>query len=220
MGIKDRTQMELYKGDCLEVIDKLIEEGVKVNFTLTSPPYNRKRNDKYANYKDVREDWFDWMCEVIDKLLLITEDYVFFNVQKTYYNKQDVFKLIGKYNKEIKEIIIWEKSNPMPASGFSITNAYEYILVLGVKSLKSNCTYTKNHITTSVHSKMPKNHKAVMKPEVAEWVVSKFTKENDVGFDCFMGLGTTGVACKNLNRDFIGIELNEEYFNIAKDRIK
>jgi len=212
--------MELYKGDCLEVIDKLIEEGVKVNFTLTSPPYNRKRNDKYANYKDVREDWFDWMCEVIDKLLLITEDYVFFNVQKTYYNKQDVFKLIGKYNKEIKEIIIWEKSNPMPASGFSITNAYEYILVLGVKSLKSNCTYTKNHITTSVHSKMPKNHKAVMKPEVAEWVVSKFTKENDVGFDCFMGLGTTGVACKNLNRDFIGIELNEEYFNIAKDRIK
>ena len=44
--------------------------------------------------------------------------------------------------------------------------------------------------------------------------------EGDLVLDCFMGSGTTGVACKNLGRDFIGIELNPEYFRIAEERIK
>lgn len=45
------------------------------------------------------------------------------------------------------------------------------------------------------------------------------TNEGDVVLDCFMGSGTTGVACKELGRDFIGIEIDEKYFNIANDRI-
>jgi site-specific DNA-methyltransferase (adenine-specific) len=45
------------------------------------------------------------------------------------------------------------------------------------------------------------------------------SNENDIILDPFMGSGTTGVACKELGRDFIGIEMDEEYFNIAKDRI-
>ena len=46
------------------------------------------------------------------------------------------------------------------------------------------------------------------------------SNEGDVVLDCFMGSGTTGVAAKNLNRDFIGIEMDEGYFKIAKDRIE
>ena len=45
------------------------------------------------------------------------------------------------------------------------------------------------------------------------------SNENDTVLDCFMGSGTTGVACKELNRNFIGIEIDDEYFKIAKDRI-
>ena len=91
----------------------------------------------------------------------------------------------------------------MPASGNSITNAVEYFLILGEKSLKSNKTYTKNIITTSVNSNMPKNHKAIMKPEIAKHFIENFTKENDVILDCFFGLGTTGIEAKKLNRNFI-----------------
>lgn len=47
-----------------------------------------------------------------------------------------------------------------------------------------------------------------------------YTNEGDTVLDFTMGSGTTGVACKNLNRNFIGIELDENYFNIAKDRIE
>lgn len=59
-----------------------------------------------------------------------------------------------------------------------------------------------------------------MKPvALMEHLVSLFSKENDVILDCFMGSGTTGVACKNLNRNFIGIELDENYYKIAQERI-
>ena len=53
-----------------------------------------------------------------------------------------------------------------------------------------------------------------------EYLVKTYTNENDLVLDFTMGSGTTGVACKNTNRRFIGIELDDNYFNIAKDRIE
>jgi site-specific DNA-methyltransferase (adenine-specific) len=52
-----------------------------------------------------------------------------------------------------------------------------------------------------------------------EYLILTYTQENETVLDFTMGSGTTGVACKNLNRNFIGIELDEKYFNIAKERI-
>ena len=52
-----------------------------------------------------------------------------------------------------------------------------------------------------------------------EYLINTYTQENETVLDFTMGSGTTGVACKNLNRNFIGIELDESYFNIAKERI-
>lgn len=56
--------------------------------------------------------------------------------------------------------------------------------------------------------------------ELLEYLIKTYTLENDMVLDNCMGSGSTGVACKNLNRNFIGIELDENYFNIAKDRIE
>lgn len=53
-----------------------------------------------------------------------------------------------------------------------------------------------------------------------EYLIRTYTKEGDTVLDFAMGSGTTGRACKNLNRNFIGIEINKEYFEIAKERIE
>ena len=68
----------------------------------------------------------------------------------------------------------------------------------------------------------PKNkiHEAEKPVELLKELIELSSNKNDVVLDCFMGSGTTGVACKELNRNFIGIELDETYFNIAKTRIE
>lgn len=212
----DRYQ--LFCGDCLEVMKHIPDKSVDVAFT--SPPYNRKRNDKYSNYSDTKDDYFGFLVAFSDMLIRITKKWCIVNLQTNYYNRADVYKYIGHFAGKIQNIIVWEKTNPMPASGNNITNAVEYFIVLGDSPLKSNTTYTKNHISTSVNSHMLKTHKAVMKQEVSDWFVDKFTKEDEVVLDSFMGLGTTGLSCLKLGRKFIGIELDPEYFKIAEDRIK
>ena len=211
--------IDLRKADCFEELVKIQDKSIDISFT--SPPYNRKRNDKYSNFNDSIKDYFKFLCDFTDELLRVTKKYVFINLQKNFYNKKDVFEFIGKYSSKIVEIIIWEKTNPMPASGFNITNSYEMFIVLSSTPLKGNFTYTKNILSTSVNSNTTlKQHKAVMKQEVSDWFIINFTQENQTILDCFMGTGTTGVSCKKYNRNFIGIEIDNEYFNIAKERIE
>lgn len=108
----------------------------------------------------------------------------------------------------------------MPASGFNITNAYEFFFVLSDSALKSNTTYTKNIISSSVNSNTTlKEHKAVMKQEISDYFIKKFTNISDIVLDCFMGTGTTGVSCVKLNRSFVGIEIDKKYYDIAEKRI-
>lgn len=206
----------LIKGDCFKVLESVNE----VDYVLTSPPYNRKRNDKYTDYNDDIEDYYGFLVSITDILLSKTKKYIFMNLQANYYNREDIYKYIGHYADKIQNIIIWEKTNPTPAAGNSITNAYEYIIVLGDSSLKSNTTYTKNHITTNV-CKNPYNkiHKAVMNEEISDWIIEKFTNEKEIVLDPFMGTGTTGVSCKKYKRGFIGIEKSQEYFDIALKRV-
>lgn len=208
---------KIYNIDCFEGFKQMQDKSV--NHTFTSPPYNRKRNDKYEHYNDNIEDYFNWLCNVIDECLRVSKEYVFFNIMKNYYNKQDVFKLIGKYSEKIIEIIIWEKTNPLPANGNNITNAYEFFIVFGDSALKSNTTYTKNIISTAVNSNMTTDHKAIMKQDVAEWFIKNFTKENDLILDCFMGAGTTAITCKFNKRNYIGFELNNKYVELSNKRI-
>lgn len=206
--------MKLINDDCFKYL-----QDIECDIVFTSPPYNRKRNDKYSFYEDTIDDYYDFLTKFIDSVNY--KKYLFLNVQANFYNKQDVYRLIGKYYNKIQQIFIWEKSNPMPAQGYNITNAYEYFIVFGDKALKSNNTYTKNVITTSVNSSTTtKIHRAVMKQEVADWFIDNFTADSDIIFDPFMGLGTTGIACKKFNRDFIGIEINKEYFEIAKKKLE
>lgn len=71
-----------------------------------------------------------------------------------------------------------------------------------------------------VPNRKGKLHPTQKPVELCEWLIKTYSNEGDVVLDNCMGSGSTGVAALNTGRDFIGIELNEEYFNIAKERIK
>ena len=76
-----------------------------------------------------------------------------------------------------------------------------------------------SNVITGSSSNLNIGHPAVYPIYLPEYFIKACTKESDVVLDPFMGSGTTGLACKNLNRSFIGIELDENYYNLAKQRI-
>ena len=201
--------IKISQKDCFE--EMCCIEDNSVDLVFTSPPYNRKRNDKFTHYDDTISDYYGFLERLIEESLRVSSRHVFINIQKIYYNKADVYKIIGRFCESISEFFIWEKSNPMPASGSSITNSYEFVIAFG-DTVKSNRTYTKNHITTSV-AKMPDDHKAVMHPKIASFFLENFSRENDTVYDPFMGTGTTATACIDLGLNCIGSEISEEYFN-------
>jgi site-specific DNA-methyltransferase (adenine-specific)/modification methylase len=207
---------KIYNEDCLDTMARMPDNYVDIVFT--SPPYNRKRNDKYNYYNDCIDDYFMFLKTVINECIRVSRGNVFLNVMKNYYNKSDVFKIIGEFSNSICEIFIWEKTNPLPAAGNAITNAYEFIFVFG-DNIKSKKTYTKNHLTTSV-AKMNKDHKAIMNPLVVEFFLSNFTDKNNIVYDPFMGSGTTAIVCKRMNLNFIGSEIIKEYVDLSYKNLK
>ena len=94
------SKIILKNGDCFEVLPKIPNKGVDITFT--SPPYNRKRNDKYSNYDDTIEDYYQFLVDVTDLLLEKTKRHVIMNIQTNYYNKQDVYRYIGHYYNKIQ----------------------------------------------------------------------------------------------------------------------
>ena len=135
--------------------------------------------------------------------------------------------LVKKNNISIKRCLVLSKSNPAPFNKDRMfVNDVEFAL-WGVYNSKNKPTkWTFNRVNklekccmnTTVQSS--KLHPTMKDIKIIKHLVELLSNENDTILDCFMGSGTTGVACKELNRNFIGIELDEKYFEIAKNRIE
>lgn len=91
------------------------------------------------------------------------------------------------------------------------------------KSVDVDCKTTKKYPISIISIQKPHPSKAIhptQKPvALLEYIIKTYTNENDIVLDNCMGSGSTGVACVNTDRKFIGIELDENYFNVAKERI-
>ena len=222
----------LIHGDCLSEMKKL--HGV-ADVVFTSPPYNdsgktesdkeNKRHFKYE-YAENREDWFEWQCECIDEMLKVAKRQVLYNVQPILNNKKDVYRIIGKYADVIDQILIWYKPNAQPQHyPHRIANCYEMVLVMrgnAFDKLYINSNGYKNVIIKNINSNhvYSDKHRALMSSNFCDEIISEFTLPTDTVLDCFMGLATTGISCLKFNRKFIGIEIHEPYFDIARKRME
>ena len=86
---------------------------------------------------------------------------------------------------------------------------------------KNNLYYPRSILDfKACHNMQGKVHPTQKPVDLLEYLIKTYTNKNELVLDFTMGSGSTGVACMNTNRKFIGIELDENYFNIAKDRIE
>ena len=212
---------KIYNGDCLEVMDKLIEDGVKVDCILTDPPYgmNFKSNHRRNAYSPIINDNnMNFLPSFFQKAYDILNDNTHIYCFCSWHNV-DKFKVEFEKHFKLKNIIVWEKNNTsMGDLRGSYAPKHEFILY-GHKGRRLRNGYRFPDIikANKTGNKLHPTQKPV---DLLELFIKQSTNEEDVVLDCFMGSGSTGVACMNANRKFIGIELDENYFNIAKQRIE
>lgn len=234
----------LINNDCLSAMGNMPDNSV--DMILTSPPYNmnlRIRKGKYCSRQIVKEistkyssfddnlpmdDYYQFNHDILSECLRVS-DLVFYNVQILTGNKPALFRLMGAFCENIKELIVWDKINAQPAIGQNVMNSqFEILLVLQNSNPESRSFDTaqfdrgmlSNVWNIKRGKKINKDHGAVFPEELAARVLSNFTHEGATVLDPFMGTGTTGVVAARLGRKFIGIEMDVDYFNGACDRIQ
>lgn len=123
------------------------------------------------------------------------------------------------------EILTWLKSNAIPTCNGKYLSDTEYCLMFrdGGKTKIGGTMKTKQKYYISPLNVKDKGnflHPTIKPLPFVENHILNSTKEGDTVLDCFMGSGTTGLACKHLNRNFIGFEIEEKWYNIAKNRLE
>lgn len=233
MDLKNNKKMDInkfYNGNCVELAKGLKDNSI--DCIITSPPYYNsahkyQRGTGFHYTSDVGEPLFviqDVFRELKPKLKeggIICLNLGFSYGETGVMRPFDILnRLREKEGYFVNDIIIWHKNNPIPMQR-RLTNAIEYIFVLSKMPINKYYTnkYTHNVFKFPV-DKGGKGHSAVFPLELPRLCIEHFTKENDLVLDCFMGSGTTAEACIKNNRNFIGFEINPDYIEISKNRIK
>lgn len=252
-SIKIMSKIDLHRGDCLEVMDKLIEQGIKVDAIITDPPYGTsackwdsvipfdemwkrinnliKKNgvislfgsepfSSYLRMSNISDYKYDWVWQK-------DRGSNFMNYK---YAPSKNYELISIFSKGAMSYVRNGeniKYNPQMTTG----KPYEQKQGRGGDAVVRAGSRTGKEITTVNNGERYPNaiqrfssdkglHPTQKPIALMEYLIKTYTNENETVLDFTMGSGTTGVACKNLNRNFIGIELEEKYCEIARNRIE
>ena len=227
--------IDLKFGDCLELMKNI--EPTSVDAIITDPPYGTT-DCKWDSVIDLGLMW-----EQLNRIIKPNGAIVLFG-------SEPFSSALRMSNiKQFKYDWIWKKSNIMgflnakkrPLKEIEIISIFNSKIykpqnlkknlkgknlrgkntdVLGKYESVNKSEFT-NYPKTIIEFKNERGLHPTQKPvALLEYLIKTYTNENDTVLDFTMGSGSTGVACKNLNRNFIGIEKDENYYNIAKQRIE
>ena len=200
---------KLYNGDCLKYLKTLKDNEIDV--LITDPPYGKKadkgtngfgcsKNRRYNDNWDSKipsEEIFNEMLRVSKKVIIFGANYFAHMLPPS------------------KCWIFWDKKGDI-----AFKNPFadgELIYTNFTKPVKRIVFKQQGFITDSKDKRV---HPTQKPSELMQILIENYTNKNDIILDCFMGSGSTGVACMNTNRKFIGIELDNNYFDIASKRIE
>ena len=233
--------VNLFHGDCLEVMKDIPDNSI--DCAVIDPPYkivaggcrkvadnecsgifNKRKDSKRTDWVDeVRSGkmfkhneikFSDWLPELFRVLKDKSHCYLMINSR----NLKDLQVEAERAGFKFQNLLIWDKGNVTPNRYYM--QGFECILMLrkgGAKTINDRGSSNILRVPNIIGNKKHPSEKPV---ELLQIMIRNSTNEGDTVIDPFMGSGSTGVACLNTNRKFIGIELDENYFNIAEARIK
>jgi len=196
-----------------------------VDCVITDPPYgidyksNRRTvTDKF--YKIINDVNLNWLDDFVSEIYRVMDDNTATYIFCSWHNV-DVFKVTIERKFKVKNILVWVKNNHGSGdlkAGFAPKHEFVIYAHKGRSLFRNGRASDVLEFKKITSSKL--THPTEKPVDLMELLVSKNTDVGQVILDPFMGSGSTGVACVNTKRNFIGCELDKSYFDIAQKRIE
>lgn len=216
-------------GDCYELIKQIPDKSIDCVYIDIPYLHNRggyghselggRTKKKRLELKEIEKgidfSIFDDLCRIMKKINIF--------VWCSKLQILDIMKYFIDGKNCLFELMVWCKTNPTPTTNNIWLPDLEYCLYFREKRVPLNDGYElKSKWYQSSANKSDKdlyNHPTIKPLELVERHLKHATQPNDIVLDCFCGSGTTCVACKNIGRRYIGMEVNPAYYKTAIDRI-
>lgn len=233
-----KYKTDLFNGDCVDNLKKI--EDNSIDLVVTDPPYkiiqggcsNIKRKDeaggifnkrntftknesksgKLFKHNDIK--FSEWLYEVFRVLKNNTHCYIMVNDR----NLQELLNEAEKVGFKLQNILIWDKGNHTPNRYY--LKCFEFIVMFRKGNSKNiNNMGTKTILRVDNIKKGTKSHPTEKPVELINILINNSSKVGDTVLDPFMGTGSSAVSSLICDRNFIGIELDNEYFLVAEKRV-
>lgn len=225
----------IYNADAYEKIDHLIKYGIRVDHIITDPPYNISQENNFNTMNNPRSgidfgewdrgkfDLFSWIPKYL-KILNKDGSIVIFCSYRYISYIIDVLENNGVI---VKDVLVWQKSNPMPRN---IARRYVQDMEFAIWGVKKGAKWVFNKskeksyerslfFAPLVAGKERLGHPTQKSLKIMKEIIEIHTNKDQTILDPFMGSGTTGQAALELGRQFIGIEKEKDFFEICKKRL-
>jgi DNA modification methylase len=241
---------KIYIGDTIELMKKMDDKSVDLVITSPPYNSSvRKDNHKYpgGNYEDdlSEVEYVDWSLKVFKEYERILNDkgVIAYNMSYNTFFPSLMYKTIAKVlsdtNLMIADTIVWKKKSAVPLAGHPnrVTRICEFVYIfvkkdhlddfncnkivsaISVTNQKYFKTYY-NFLETKNNDGSTEIHKATFSTDFAKFFVDLYSFPGSLVLDNFMGTGTSAIACIDLDRQYIGMDMSQEYVDFSNERIK
>lgn len=226
----------IFNGNADYVYNYLINNNIQVDHIITDPPYSISKENNFSTMKNSKRKGVDFgiwdknfdLTEWINKYTKLIKKDGSIIIFCSYRYISFIIDALEENGFDVKDFIEWKKSNPMPRN---INRRYVQDTEFAVWAVKKNAKWIFNKpkdvpylrstfVTSTVSGAERTIHPTQKSLDLMRQLIRIHTNKDDVILDMFLGSGTTGVAALMEHRKFIGIEISEQYFNIAHKRIE
>ena len=222
---------KIYNIDCIEYMATLPDGSV--DLIVTDPPYKVTSKGNAGTMGGMmKSTYMDGKIfkhnnikpqEYIPEFYRLLKDGSHCYIMTNHVNLQEILNVATNSGFRFVKSLVWNKGNKI--SGTYYMSQFEYVLFFrkgkGKKINKCGTSDILNVPNKKTKGEDGKNIHDTEKPiELMKILIENSSKENEIVFDPFIGVGTTAIACKELNRQYVGCEIDKHYFNIAQERVK